>query len=137
MTRVSKYVDVSSSALEGSARSVLLSSLCVSAAVLILGGFDIVEVDVQDREQVDSGEKEEARERERKKTKREQTTHAQTCDIMDDMRWSECAPKTPLSQNVVCAQSDSVGEKLSCEKVSVYTSRRLQWIVIDCKRNQL
>ena len=33
------------------------SSLCVSAVVLILGGFDIMEVDVQDREQVDSGEK--------------------------------------------------------------------------------
>ena len=62
------------------------SSLCVSAVVLILGGFDIVEVDVQDREQVDNGEKVEARERERKKTKREQTTNAQTCDIMDDMQ---------------------------------------------------
>ena len=41
---------------------VQFSSLCVSAVVLILGGFDIVEVDVQDREQVDSGEKVEARE---------------------------------------------------------------------------
>ena len=40
------------------------SSLCVSAVVFILGGFDIVDVDVQDREQVDSGEKVEARERE-------------------------------------------------------------------------
>ena len=30
------------------------SSLCVSAVVLTLGGSDIVEVDVQDREQVDS-----------------------------------------------------------------------------------
>ena len=36
--------------------------LCVSAMVSILGGFDIVEIDVQDREQVDSGEKVEARE---------------------------------------------------------------------------
>ena len=37
-----------------------------------------MEVEVQDREQVDSGEKVEARqrERERKKTKRELTTHA-------------------------------------------------------------
>ena len=40
------------------------SSLCVSTVVLIFGGFDIVEVDVQDREQVESGEKVEARERE-------------------------------------------------------------------------
>ena len=61
------------------------SSLCVSAVVLTLGGFDTVEVDVQDREQVDNGERAEARERERKKTKREQTTHAQTCDIMEDV----------------------------------------------------
>ena len=40
------------------------SSLCGCALGLILGGSDIVEVDVQDREQVDSGEKVEARERE-------------------------------------------------------------------------
>ena len=56
------------------------------AGGLILGGFDIVEVDVQDREHVASGEHVEARERERKKTKREQTTNAQTCDVMDDMQ---------------------------------------------------
>ena len=47
-----------------------------------------MEVDVQDREQVDNGEQIEARERERKKTKREQTTNAQTCDIIDGM-WME------------------------------------------------
>ena len=40
------------------------SSLCVSAVVLILGGFVIVEVDVQDRGQVDSREQVEAREKE-------------------------------------------------------------------------
>ena len=63
------------------------SSSCGCALGFILGGFDILEVDVQDREQIDSGEQVEARrERERKKTKREQTTNAQICDIMDDMR---------------------------------------------------
>ena len=41
------------------------SSLCVSAVGLVLCGFDHMEVDEQDREQVDS----ERRERERKKTK--------------------------------------------------------------------
>ena len=41
------------------------SSLCECALGLILCGFDIVEVDVQDREQVDSGEQVEARERAR------------------------------------------------------------------------
>ena len=46
------------------------SSVCGCALGLILGGLDIVEVDVQDKEQVDSGEQVEARERE--KTKREQ-----------------------------------------------------------------
>ena len=57
------------------------SSLCVSAVVLILGGSDDLEVDEQDREQVDS-ETEWRRERERKKTKREQTTNAETRDDM-------------------------------------------------------
>ena len=41
------------------------SSVCVSAAVLTLGGDDVVEVDVQVREQVDSGrEKVEVRDKE-------------------------------------------------------------------------
>ena len=44
-----------------------------------------MEVNVPDRRQVDS-ESEKRHERQKKKTKREQTTHAQTCDIMDDMQ---------------------------------------------------
>ena len=63
------------------------SSLCGYALGLILGGFEIVEVDVQDREQVDNREHVEAREREENKT-RKQPTNAQTCDIMDGM-WME------------------------------------------------
>ena len=59
------------------------SSLCVSAVVFTLGRDDIEDV-VPDREQVDS-EREKGRGA-REKTKREQTTHAQTCDIMDDMQ---------------------------------------------------
>ena len=51
------------------------SSLWVSAVVLTLGGFDIVEVDVQDREQVDSGEKVEAREKERKEEDKTRTNN--------------------------------------------------------------
>ena len=44
------------------------SSLCVSAVVLFLGGFDHMEVDEQDREQVDSErESRGARERERRR----------------------------------------------------------------------
>ena len=64
------------------------SSLCGCALGLILDGTDIVEVDVQDREQVDSGEIVEAREREEEDKTRKQPTNAQTCDIMDGM-WME------------------------------------------------
>ena len=45
--------------------TVQYSSLCVSAMVLILDGSDVMEVDEQEREQVDSEREEvEARERE-------------------------------------------------------------------------
>ena len=74
-----------------------------------------MEVGVQDRGQVDNGEKIEERERERKKKKREQTTHAQTCDIMDDMQMERTRTEDSLSHNVVRAQGESVREKLSCE----------------------
>ena len=47
-----------------------------------------MEVDVQDREQVDSVEKVEAREREEEDRTRKQPTNAQTCDIIDGM-WME------------------------------------------------
>ena len=47
-----------------------------------------MEVDVQDREQVDSGEQVEARERKEEDKIRKQPTNAQTCDIMDGM-WME------------------------------------------------
>ena len=50
------------------------SSLCGCAPGLILGGFDIVEVGVQDREQVDSGEQVGARERERGRRQNKETT---------------------------------------------------------------
>ena len=55
---------------------------------LLLGVLDIVEADVQDREQVDSREQVEAREREEEDKTRKQPTNAQTCDIMDGM-WME------------------------------------------------
>ena len=66
--------------------TVQYSSLCGCALGLVLGGFDIVEVEVQDREQEDSVEEVEAREREDKT--RKQPTNAQTCDIMEGM-WME------------------------------------------------
>ena len=59
------------------------SSLCESAVVLTFGGDDIVEVDVRDREQVDS-EREKVEVRDKGKgDKHEETTNAQACDIMD------------------------------------------------------
>ena len=52
------------------------SSLCVSAVVLTLGGDDIVEVDVRDREQVDcEREKVEVRDKE----KRDKTRISNAC----------------------------------------------------------
>ena len=58
------------------------SSLCGCALGLILGGFDNVEVDVQDREQVDSGEKVEAGNNQRTL---KHVTSWMACG------WSECA----------------------------------------------
>ena len=93
-------------------------SLCGWALGSILGGFDIVEVDVQDREQEDSGEQAEVREREREKTKQgnnqrklKHVTSWMACE------WSECARCDTLSHNVMCAQGQSV-EKKSCVRCS-------------------
>ena len=57
------------------------SSLCVTAVVLFLGGFDHMEVDEQDREQADSERKVEAREREEEDKVRKQQTlkHVMPC----------------------------------------------------------
>ena len=92
------------------------SSLYGCALGFILGGFDIVEVDVQDREQVGqwraSGG---ARGRGRKQNENKQRTLKHVTSWMT-CRWSECARCDTLSHKVVCAQSESVREKLSCEE---------------------
>ena len=90
------------------------SSLCVSAVVSILGGSDGMEVDKQDREQVDNErESRGARGRGRRQIKNRQRTlkHVMTCAwvILSDTRCDT------LSHNVTCAQSQSVREKVSCE----------------------
>ena len=54
-------------------------SVCVCAVVLFLGGFDHMEVDEQDREQVDS-ERESRGARGRRRRQSKETTNAQTCD---------------------------------------------------------
>ena len=57
--------------------TVQYSSLCVSAVVLILGGSDVMDVDEQDREQVDSErEMVEAREREKEDKTRTSNTRS-------------------------------------------------------------
>ena len=61
------------------------SSLRGCALGSILGGSDIVEVDVQDREQADSEEKE-AREKREEEDKTKETINASTRDIKDDMQ---------------------------------------------------
>ena len=71
-----------------------------------------MEVDEQDREQVDNErESRGARGRGRRQNK----TNAQTCDIMDDMQMERMRTKHTLSHNVMCAQGGSVRETLSCE----------------------
>ena len=69
--------------------TVQYSSLCVSAVVLTLGGDDI-EDGVPDREQVECerDKVEEGEKQKRERDKHEETTNAQTCDIMDGM-WME------------------------------------------------
>ena len=63
------------------------SSLCVSGVVLFLGGFDHMEVDEQDREQVGSErESRGARERERGRRQNKETINARTRETMGDMQ---------------------------------------------------
>ena len=81
------------------------SSLCVSAVVLILGGSDDMEVDEQDREQVDS-ERESRGAWEKGRRQHKETT---------TLRRSECGRCDTLSHNVMCAQGQICREKGSCE----------------------
>ena len=78
-----------------------------------------MEVGVQDREQVDSGEKVEAREREREDKTRKQPTLKHVTSWMT-CRWSECARWDTLSHNVMCVQSQRVREKVSCEVICLH-----------------
>ena len=70
------------------------SSLCRCAHGLILGGFDIVEVDVHDRGQVVSGAQEEARERGRRQNENKQCTLKHVTSWIT-CRWSEMRTDTP------------------------------------------
>ena len=74
----------------------------------MLGVLDIMGVEVQDREQVDS-ERESRGTREGGRRQNKETTNARTCDDMSD---TSC---DTLSHNVMCAQSQICREKLSCE----------------------
>ena len=103
--------------------------------VLTLDGDDIVEVDVQDREHVHS-EKRLKCQRKKMEIKREQITHVQLYDIMDDMQIEWMRTKDTLSHNVVQTHVQGAWENHVWD-VSVYTPSRVQWITIDCKRNQL
>ena len=72
------------------------SSLSVSAAVLTLGGDDIVEAGVPDREQVDC-EREKGRS-ERQRFGRQNEDQQRTLNHVTSWMacgWSDCAPETP------------------------------------------
>ena len=62
-----------------------------------------MEVDVQDREQTDNGEKIEAREKGRRQNENKQRTLKHVTSWMT-CRWSECAPKTLEPQCGVCTK---------------------------------
>ena len=113
------------------------SSLSVTAVALFLGGFDHMEVDEQDREQVDSErEKVEARERQRKKTKQGNNKRSNMWWHVHEWYFVRHTLRHLEPQCVVCTRSN-MSRKTIVWGVSVYTHRRLQWIAIDCKRNQL
>ena len=98
------------------------SSLCGCALGLILGGFDIVEVDVQDREQVDSVEKVQARDRERKKTK--QGNNQRTLKHVTSWMacgWSECARCDTLSQDVSVIKVKYIEKKSRVRCICLHT----------------
>ena len=73
-----------------------------------------MEVDAQDREQVDSGERVMAREREEEDKTRKQPTLKNVTSWMT-CRWSECARCDALSHNVMYAQGQKCRENVSCE----------------------
>ena len=78
-----------------------------------------MEVDEQDREQMDSERERDAREKGRRQNK--ETTNTQTCG---DICMSDFLPDTrcdTLSHNVMCAQNQICRGKVSCE---VYLSTR-------------
>ena len=95
------------------------SSLCVSAVVLFLGGFDHMEVDEQDRAQVDSERKVEARERD-EEDKVRKTTNAQTCDDMCMSDFVRHTLRHLEPQCDACTKSNMSRESLVWS-VSVYT----------------
>ena len=112
------------------------SSLCVSAVVLFLGGFDHMEVDEQDREQVDSERANTSARGERKKTKRGNNK----CSNMwwHVQEWfCQTHTATPWATMWSVHKVKYVEKKTLVWGVSVNTTRRLQWFAIECKRNQL
>ena len=96
--------------------------LIIVRAVVVTLGNDDIEDGVPDREQVDSErEKIEVKEKEKGDKTR-----------MERLRTSET-----LSHDVSVITRARCMRKITCEVYLDFTSRRLQWIAIDCKRNQL
>ena len=98
------------------------SSLCVGAVVLTLSGFDIVEADVQDREQWRASRG--ARERGRRQNENKQralkhVTSWMTCG------WSDCAPKTPWG-TMWCVHKVKVFEKNSLVRCIISLQQPVQ-----------
>ena len=84
--------------------NVQYSSFCGCALGLTFGVLDIMEVEVQDREQVEVRERNSRGTRDRGRRQNKETTNAQTCDDMwMNMFYADTSCDT-LSHNVMCAK---------------------------------
>ena len=70
--------------------------------------------------------------RDRGRRQNKETTNAQTCDDM----WMNMFYADTLCDTLMCTRM-KVSRKSVVWGCSVHTPRHLQWIAIDCKRNQL
>ena len=112
------------------------SSFCVCALVFVLGGFDHMEDDDQDKRDVENGEKVETHKRE-EEVKQRETKNAQTrVDMWMKMFFMRHALRhlEPQCGVNTCAK---VHEKMCSVRMFCSHPRRLQWIAVNCKRNQL
>ena len=114
------------------------SSLGDGAAGVFLG---VVHMEgAQVRVQVECGREEVSNREKQEKDKHEETDNERTIKRSSWMRWrwSDARIQTLEPCSVICMKRIvQTARENDVWGVSVHTPRRLQWIAIDCKRNQL